>query len=63
MSLLGYLPAKTSFFCVSLDDEDTESGKQESDEPDTTDSEVCLLSWVHYLGLLGSRGVRQVVPA
>ncbi|NXX41157.1 RB8NL protein, partial [Tricholaema leucomelas] len=31
--------AKIPSFCVSLDD-DTESGKQESDEPDTTDSEV-----------------------
>ncbi|NXX34400.1 RB8NL protein, partial [Nicator chloris] len=35
-------PAKTPSFCVSLDDNDAESGKQESDEPDTTDSEVCL---------------------
>ncbi|NXP47366.1 RB8NL protein, partial [Heliornis fulica] len=30
-------------FCVSLDDADAESGKQESDEPDTTDSEVDAL--------------------
>ncbi|NXD75336.1 RB8NL protein, partial [Halcyon senegalensis] len=31
---------KTPSFSVSLDDDDAESGKQESDEPDTTDSEV-----------------------
>ncbi|NWI41944.1 RB8NL protein, partial [Picathartes gymnocephalus] len=34
-------PAKTFLF-VSPDDNDAKSGKQESDEPDTTDSEVCL---------------------
>lgn len=47
VSLSGSLPAKKPFFCVSLDDNDAESGKQESDEPDTTDSEVCLLSSAH----------------
>ncbi|NXX13888.1 RB8NL protein, partial [Podargus strigoides] len=31
---------KNPSFCVSLDDDDAESGKQESDETDTTDSEV-----------------------
>ncbi|NXR63119.1 RB8NL protein, partial [Rhadina sibilatrix] len=31
--------AQTPSFCVSLDDNDAESGKQESDESDTTDSE------------------------
>jgi len=34
---------KTPSLCVSLEDDDAESGKQESDEPDTTDSEVRLL--------------------
>ncbi|NXQ57447.1 RB8NL protein, partial [Anthoscopus minutus] len=34
----SYQP-KTLLFCVSLDDNDAESGKQGSDEPDTTDSE------------------------
>lgn len=38
---------KPPSFCVSLGDDDAESGKQESDEPDTTDSEVCWLSSVH----------------
>lgn len=37
-------PPTTAAFGVSLDDDDGESVKQESDEPDTTDSEVGLLS-------------------
>ncbi|NWI82500.1 RB8NL protein, partial [Dryoscopus gambensis] len=39
MSLSSLPPAKNPSFCVSLDNNDAESGKQESDEPDTTDSE------------------------
>ncbi|NXR57122.1 RB8NL protein, partial [Hippolais icterina] len=39
MSLSSLPPSKTPSFCVSLEDNDGESGKQESDEPDTTDSE------------------------
>lgn len=39
MSLSSLPAAKNPSFCVSLDDNDAESGKQESDEPDTTDSE------------------------
>ncbi|NXA34224.1 RB8NL protein, partial [Eudromia elegans] len=34
------LAIKTSSFCTSLDDDDADSGKQDSEEPDTTDSEV-----------------------
>ncbi|NXP36668.1 RB8NL protein, partial [Leiothrix lutea] len=46
------------------DDNDAESGKQESDEPDTTDSEVGLFVLLsHQLRLLAPRGTRQVVPA
>ncbi|NXI60121.1 RB8NL protein, partial [Chloroceryle aenea] len=41
MSFLGaQQPKKTPSFCVFLDDDDAESGKLGSDEPDTTDSEV-----------------------
>ncbi|NXO75663.1 RB8NL protein, partial [Sitta europaea] len=37
--LVKPLTSQNPSFCVSLDDNDAESGKQESDEPDTTDSE------------------------
>ncbi|NXD08338.1 RB8NL protein, partial [Nothocercus nigrocapillus] len=37
----GSTPAiKTPSSCISLDDDDADSGKQDSEEPDTTDSEV-----------------------
>lgn len=62
VSLLGPCKPKPPSFCVSLDEDDAESGKQESDEPDTTDSEVCLPSSAHEVRLLGPRGMRWVCP-